>query len=51
VAGLKLSVRAADILEENLGQGDVGTVVLVHREYAGYEVEFATLAGKARATL
>ena len=41
-----LVVLTADIPEEDLKQGDVGTVVLVHRESAGYEVEFATLAGK-----
>ncbi len=41
-----LVVLTADILEENLKQGDVGTVVLVHRAGAGYEVEFATLAGE-----
>jgi len=43
-------VLTADIPEENLKKGDVGTVVLMHREGAGYEVEFATLAGERRGT-
>ena len=46
-----LVVLTADIPEESLKQGDVGTVVLVHRESAGYEVEFATLAGKTLAVV
>jgi hypothetical protein len=41
-----LAVLTADIPEQNLEQGDVGTVVLVHGANAGYEVEFATLAGE-----
>jgi len=41
-----LVVLMADIPEESLKQGDVGTVVLVHRADAGFEVEFATLAGE-----
>ena len=28
-----------------LAPGDIGTVVLVHRDGAGYEVEFTTLQG------
>ena len=41
----------ADIPEEDLKQGDVGTVVLVHRAGAGSEVEFATLAGETLAVV
>ncbi|MCM2312821.1 MAG: DUF4926 domain-containing protein [Steroidobacteraceae bacterium] len=44
-------VLTADIPEENLKQGDVGTVVLMHRAGAGYEVEFATLAGETLAVV
>jgi hypothetical protein len=32
--------------EEKLEAGDVGWVVLVHRDGAGFEVEFVTLAGE-----
>ena len=39
------------MIEEDLEQGDVGTVVLVHRAGAGYEVEFATLAGETLAVV
>ena len=41
-----LVVLTADIPEEGLKQGDVGTVVLMHKAGAGFEVEFATLAGE-----
>ena len=44
-------VLTADIPEENLEQGDVGTVVLVHQTGAAYEVEFATLAGETLAVM
>ena len=46
-----LVVLTADIPEENLEQGDVGTIVLVHRADAGFEVEFATLAGETLAVV
>jgi len=46
-----LVVLTADIPEENLKKGDVGTVVLVHRAAAGFEVEFATLAGETPAVV
>jgi hypothetical protein len=46
-----LVVLTADIPEENLKQGDVGTVVLTHRAGAGFEVEFATLAGETLAVV
>jgi hypothetical protein len=42
---LDLVVLKRDLPAERLAVGDVGTVVLVHREGAGYEVEFTTLAG------
>ena len=34
-----------DLPAERLTAGDVGTVVLVHQEGAGYEVEFTVLFG------
>jgi len=46
-----LVVLTADIPEESLERGDVGTVVLVHRANAGFEVEFATLAGETLAVV
>lgn len=35
-----------DLPEYNLKTGDIGTIVLVHQEGVGYEVEFMTLTGK-----
>jgi hypothetical protein len=46
-----LVVLTADIPEESLKRGDVGTIVLVHRADAGFEVEFATLAGETLAVV
>jgi hypothetical protein len=46
-----LVVLTTDLPEENLEQGDVGTVVLVHRAGAGFEVEFSTLAGATLAVV
>lgn len=46
-----LVVLTADIPEENLKQGDVGTVVLMHKSGAGFEVEVATLAGETLAVV
>ncbi len=42
---LDLVVLTQDIPEQNLIAGDIGTVVLIHDQGAGYEVEFATLRG------
>ncbi len=42
---LDLVVLKRDLPETRLAAGDVGTVVLVHQQGAGYEVEFTTLAG------
>ena len=39
-------VLTQDIPEEGLRAGDVGTVVHIHGEAAGYEVEFTTLTGR-----
>ena len=38
-------VLLEDISEEGLAAGDVGTVVHVHGDNKGYEVEFMTLTG------
>ena len=39
-------VLTRDLAAEGLEAGDVGTVVHIHGEGAGYEVEFMTLAGE-----
>jgi hypothetical protein len=46
-----LVVLAADIPDEGLKLGDIGTVVLVHDGGVGYEVEFATLSGDTLAVV
>jgi Domain of unknown function (DUF4926) len=38
-------VLTADLPEEKLKSGDVGTVVHIHKDEAAYEVEFMTLDG------
>ena len=38
-------ILACDLPEHGLSAGDSGTVVLVHRNAAGYEVEFTELDG------
>jgi hypothetical protein len=42
---LDLVVLKRNLPDEGLAMGDVGTIVLVHRQGAGYEVEFTTLSG------
>lgn len=39
-------VLTADLAGEKLAAGDVGTVVHVHREGKGFEVEFVSLDGE-----
>ena len=39
-------VLLADLSEDGLTAGDIGTVVHVHQGGAGYEVEFMTLTGE-----
>ena len=39
-------VLTANLPDEGLEAGDVGTVVHIHRDVAAYEVEFLTLTGK-----
>jgi hypothetical protein len=43
---LESVVLTTDLVEYGLEQGDIGTVVLVHRGGRGYEVEFVTLDGE-----
>lgn len=42
---LDFVVLKRDLPDARLAVGDIGTVVLVHRQGAGYEVEFTTLSG------
>jgi hypothetical protein len=44
-------VLTEDVAEHGLKRGDIGTVVLVHRGGAGYEVEFITLEGETVAVV
>jgi hypothetical protein len=44
-------VLRTDLPEQGLTGGDVGTVVLVHRGGAGYEVEFTALDGETIAVV
>jgi len=46
-----LVVLTRDLMDRGLRAGDIGTVVLVHRGSAGYEVEFSTLAGQTLAVV
>ena len=44
-------ILAEDLPERGLQAGDIGTVVLVHQDGAGYEVEFAALDGETVAVV
>ncbi len=48
---LETVVLGEDVPEHGLTEGDLGTVVLVHRGGAGYEVEFVTLDGETAAVV
>jgi len=48
---LDLVVLKRDLPNERLTAGDVGTVVLVHQQGVGYEVEFTTLSGETVAVV
>lgn len=39
-------ILSCDLPKHGLARGDIGTVVLVHKEGKGYEVEFTTLDGE-----
>lgn len=43
---LDMAVLTCDLPDHGLAAGDIGTVVLVHDEGKGYEVEFMTLDGE-----
>ncbi|HMM87736.1 DUF4926 domain-containing protein [Bradyrhizobium sp.] len=45
IGELDLVVLKRDLPDARLAVGDVGTVVLIHRQGMGYEVEFTTLSG------
>jgi hypothetical protein len=44
-------VLTVDLSEHGLKAGDIGTVVLVHRDSRGYEIEFVTLGGETVAVV
>jgi hypothetical protein len=44
-------VLTTNLPEYGLEQGDIGAVVLVHRDEKGYEVEFVTLDGETVAVV
>ncbi len=44
-------VLTTDLPEYGLETGDIGTVVLIHRDGKGYEVEFTTLDGETVAVV
>jgi hypothetical protein len=46
-----LVVLTANLPNEGLQAGDIGTVVHIHAEGAGFEVEFVTLTGQTIAVV
>ena len=44
-------VLTEDLPAEGFKSGDIGTVVHIHQDGAGYEVEFITLAGQTVAVV
>ena len=42
---------ATDLPDHHLESGDVGTIVMVHGDGLGYEVEFASLGGETIAVV
>ena len=44
-------VLTTELAEHGLKQGDIGTIVLVHANGEGYEVEFMTLDGQTLAVV
>jgi hypothetical protein len=49
IAELDRVILTEDLPQYGLKAGDIGTVVLIHREGEGYEVEFAALDGETLA--
>ncbi len=48
---LESVVLTEDLPEHGLQRGDIGTIVLVHKNGVGYEVEFVTLDGETIAVV
>lgn len=48
---LESVVLTTDLPEHGLKSGDIGTIVLVHEDGKGYEVEFMTLDGETVAVV
>jgi hypothetical protein len=48
---LERVVLTSDVPDHGLSVGDIGTVVWVHQNGAGYEVEFITLDGETIAVV
>lgn len=44
-------ILKSDLPLDGLQQGDIGTVVLIHQEGKGYEVEFTSLDGETVAVV
>lgn len=42
---LDMAVLTENLPDEGLEAGDIGTIVLVHQQGRGFEVEFTTLTG------
>ena len=51
IAELDEIILDCDLPEHKLARGDLGTVVLVHNQGEGYEVEFMTLNGETIAVV
>ena len=51
IAELDEIILNCDLPEHELARGDLGTVVLVHNQGEGYEVEFMTLDGETVAVV
>ena len=51
ISELDRVVLTTDLPKEGLEAGDIGTVVLVHGDGKGYEVEFTTLDGNTFAVV
>lgn len=51
IAELDEIILDCDLPKHNLARGDLGTVVLVHNQGEGYEVEFMTLDGETVAVV
>lgn len=48
---LEMVALTEDLPDHRLVSGDIGTVVLLHRNGAGFDVEFATIAGETIAVV